>query len=58
LLIFPSGIPSHLDFPCSWFPRLRTALGNATTQVEAVRAAYDSLKHELGELRVAALETC
>jgi hypothetical protein len=58
LLIFLSGIRSHLDFPCSWLASLRTALGHATTQAEAVRAAYDSSEHELGELRAAALKTC
>jgi hypothetical protein len=58
LLIFPSGIRSHLDLPCSWFPGLRTALGNATTQAETVSAAYNSSEQELGELRAAALETC
>jgi hypothetical protein len=57
-LIFPSGIRSHLDFPCSWCPGLRTALGHATTQAEAVHAAYDKSEQELGELRTAALETC
>jgi septum formation inhibitor MinC len=58
LLIFPSGIRSRLDLPCSWFPGLRTTLGHATTQVETVRAAYNSAEQELGELRAAALETC
>jgi hypothetical protein len=58
LLIFPSGIRSHLDLPCSWFPGLRTALGHATTQAETASAAYKSAEQELGELWVAALETC
>jgi hypothetical protein len=58
LLIFPSGIHSHLDLPCSWLPGLRTALGHATTQAETVSAAYSSTELELGELRAAALETC
>jgi hypothetical protein len=57
LLIFPSGIRSRLDLPCSWFPGLRTALGHATTQAETVSAAYNSAEQELGELRAAALET-
>jgi hypothetical protein len=58
LLIFPSGIRSHLDFPCSWLPGLRTALGHATTQAEVVQAAYNSSQQELEELRAVALETC
>jgi hypothetical protein len=58
LLIFPSGIRSHLDLPCSWLPGLRTALGHATTQAETVSTAYNSSEYELGELRAAALETC
>jgi hypothetical protein len=58
LLIFPSGIRSHLDLPCSWLPGLRTALGHATTQAETVSAAYNSSEQELGELWAAALETC
>jgi hypothetical protein len=58
LLIFPSGIRSHLDLPCSWHPGLRTALGHATTQAETVSAAYNSSEQELAELRAAALETC
>jgi hypothetical protein len=57
LLIFPSGIRSHLDLPCSWFPGLRTTLGHATTQGETVSAAYNSSEQELGELRAATLET-
>jgi hypothetical protein len=58
LLILPLGIRSHLDFSCSWLPGLQTALGHATTQAEAVQAAYDSSEWELGELRAATLETC
>jgi hypothetical protein len=57
-LIFPSGIRSHLDLPCSWFPGLRTALGHVTTQAETVSATYNSSEQELGEPRAAALETC
>jgi hypothetical protein len=37
---------------------LRTALGNRTTQAEAVQPAYNSLQQELEELRAAALEVC
>jgi hypothetical protein len=58
LLIFPSGVHSLLDFLCSWYPGLRTALGRATDRAETLQAAYDSSKQELVELRAAALETC
>jgi hypothetical protein len=58
LLIFPSGIRSHLDLPCSWLPGLQTALGHATTQAETMSVAYNSSEQELGELRATALETC
>jgi hypothetical protein len=37
---------------------LRTALGNSTTQAQAIQAAYNSSQQELEELRVAALEVC
>jgi hypothetical protein len=57
LLIFPSGIRSHLDHLCSWLLGLRAALGYATTQSETVSAAYNSSEQELEELRAAALET-
>jgi hypothetical protein len=40
------------------FSGLRTALGNTTTQAEAVQRAYNSSQQELEELRAAALETC
>jgi hypothetical protein len=58
LLIFPLGIRSHLDLPCSWLLGLRTALGNMTSQDEATQAAYNSSQQELEELRAAVLETC
>jgi hypothetical protein len=58
LLIFPSGVRSLLDFLCSWYPGLCTALGRATDRVETLQAAYDSSEQELVELRAAALETC
>jgi hypothetical protein len=45
-------------FLCRWFSGLRTALGNTTTQAEAVQTAYNSLQQELEELRAAALEVC
>jgi hypothetical protein len=55
LLIFPSGVCSLLDFLCSWYPGLRTALGRATDRAETLQAAYDSSERELVELRTAAL---
>jgi hypothetical protein len=58
LLIFPSGVRSLLDFLCSWYPGLRTALGCATDRAETLQAAYDSSEQELVELRTAVLETC
>jgi chromosome segregation ATPase len=58
LLIFPSGVCYLLDFLCSWYRGLRTALGRATDRVEMLQAAYDSSERELVELRAAALETC
>jgi DNA repair exonuclease SbcCD ATPase subunit len=58
LLTFPSGVRSLLDFFCSWYPGLRTALGHATDRAETLQAAYDSSERELVELRASALETC
>jgi hypothetical protein len=58
LLIFPSGVCSLLDFLCTWYPGLRTALGRATDRAETLQAVYDSSERELVELRAAALETC
>jgi hypothetical protein len=58
LLIFPSGIRSRLDLPCSWSPGLRTALGHATTRAETLQTAYNSSLQELEDLQAAALETC
>jgi hypothetical protein len=58
LLIFPSGVRSLRDFPCSWCPGMRTALGHATDRVETLQAAYGSSERELVELRASALETC
>jgi hypothetical protein len=57
LLIFSSGVRSLLDFLCSWYPGLRTALGRVTDQAETLQAAYDSSEQELVELRAVALET-
>jgi hypothetical protein len=37
---------------------MRTAMGNTTTQAEAVQTAYNSSQQELEELRAAALEAC
>jgi hypothetical protein len=45
-------------FPCSWLSGLRIALGNSTTQAQAVQTAYNSSQQELEELRAASLETC
>jgi hypothetical protein len=58
LLIFPSGVCSLLDFLCSSYPGLRTALGCATDRAETLQAAYDSSERELVELHAASLETC
>jgi chromosome segregation ATPase len=58
LLIFPSAVCSLLDFLCSWYPSLRTALGHVTDRAETLQAAYDSAERELVELRAAALKTC
>jgi peptidoglycan hydrolase CwlO-like protein len=52
------GFAPNFVFLCSWLSGLRTALGNTTTQAEAVQTAYNSSQQELEELRVAALETC
>jgi hypothetical protein len=37
---------------------LQVALGNSTTQAQAVQTAYNSSQQELEELRAAALEAC
>jgi hypothetical protein len=58
LLIFLSGIRSLLEFPCSWYPGLCTALGRVTDRAETLQATYDSSERELVELRAVALETC
>jgi hypothetical protein len=58
LLIFPLGIRSLFEFPCQWYPGLRTALGCVTDRAETLQTAYDSSERELVELRAAALETC
>jgi urease accessory protein UreF len=39
-----------------WLSGLRTALGNTTTQAEAVQTAYNSSQQELEELRATALK--
>jgi hypothetical protein len=46
------------SFPCSWLSGLRVALGNLTTQAQAVQTANNSSQQELEELRAATLETC
>jgi hypothetical protein len=43
---------------CLWCSGLRTALGNSTTQAQAVQMAYNSSQQELEELRAATLEAC
>jgi hypothetical protein len=57
-LIFTSRVRSLLDFLCSWYPGLCTALGRTTDRAETLQAAYDSSEQELVELLTAALETC
>jgi hypothetical protein len=52
------GSAPNFFFPCSWLSGLRVALGNSTTQAQAVQTAYNSSQQELEELRAAALETC
>jgi chromosome segregation ATPase len=52
------GFALNFVFICSWLSGLRTALGNTTTQAEAVQVAYNSSQQELEELRAAALEIC
>jgi hypothetical protein len=42
----------------SWFSGLRTALGNSTTQAQAIQTAYNSSHQELEELQATALEAC
>jgi hypothetical protein len=41
-----------------WLSGLRTALGNTTTQVEAVQTAYNSSQQDLEALQAATLEIC
>jgi hypothetical protein len=42
----------------SWFSGLRTALGNSTTQAQAIQRAYNSSQQKVEELQAAALEAC
>jgi hypothetical protein len=56
-LVFRGFAPNFL-FLRLWLLGLRTALGNTTTQAEAVQTAYNSSQQELEELRATALETC
>jgi hypothetical protein len=53
-----SGFAPDFCFFVVGFSGLRTALGNTTTQAEAVQTAYNSSQQELEELRAAALEVC
>jgi hypothetical protein len=41
-----------------WSSGLQTALGNSTTQAQAVQMAYSSSQQELEEPRATALEAC
>jgi hypothetical protein len=41
-----------------WLSGLQTALGNSTTQAQAIQMAYNSSQQELEELWAAALEAC
>jgi hypothetical protein len=52
------GFAPNFVFLCWWLSGLRAALGNTTTQAEALQMAYNSSQHEFEELRTAALETC
>jgi chromosome segregation ATPase len=52
------GIRSQFFVFCLWLSGLRVALGNSTTQAQAVQTAYNSSQQELEELRAAALEAC
>jgi hypothetical protein len=53
-----SGSAPDFCFFVVGFSGLRTALGNTTTQAEAVQTAYNSSQQELEELRSATLEVC
>jgi hypothetical protein len=52
------GFAPNFVFLHLWLSGLRTALGNMTTQAEAVQTAYNSSQQELEALQAAALETC
>jgi hypothetical protein len=52
------GFASNFLFLRLWLSGLRTALGNTTTQAEAVQTAYNSSQQELEVLQAAALEIC
>jgi hypothetical protein len=52
------GFAPNFPFLCSCLSGLRTALGNTTTQAEAVQMAYNSSQQELEGLQAAALEIC
>jgi hypothetical protein len=55
--VFRGFAPNFL-FLRLWLSGLRTALGNTTTQNEAVHTAYNSSQQELEVLQAAALEIC
>jgi hypothetical protein len=50
--------PFPIFVSCLRFLGLRIALGNSTTQAQAVQTTYNSLQQEFEELRAAALEAC
>jgi hypothetical protein len=52
------GFSPNFLFLHLWLSGPRTALGNTTTQAEAVQTAYNSSQQELEALQAAALEMC
>jgi hypothetical protein len=52
------GFTPNFVFLCSWLSGLRAALGNVTSQAEAMQTAYNFSQQELEALQAAALETC
>jgi hypothetical protein len=58
LLIWFAWDPLPIFSFRSWFSGLRNALGNSTTQAEAVQTAYNSSQQELEELQAATLGAC
>jgi hypothetical protein len=56
-LFFLGFAPNFVPL-CSWLSGLRTALGNMTSQAEAMQTAYNFSQQELEALQAATLETC